>query len=152
MSKRKAEKMAPTSAASTMELESLIAALKSGAKPVEIELRTFEFMDVNVRIIREALGMSRQQFAMTYGLSFRTVENWEDGRRQPDGPALSYMVAIAFAPRAVAQAIKDYHDGKLPSVNSFPSRSLPFGGKTPIKKNRAVRTRAGRTGAALKHA
>ena len=93
--------------AGVRDLEKWIEDLRTGNKPPVIEVRTFVRLDVNVRTIREVLGMSRQEFASTYGFSFRTVENWEDGRREPEGPAKSYLVAIAFAPQAVAQAMRD---------------------------------------------
>lgn len=49
----------------------------------------FEQLDgrLDVRAIREGLGMSQDRFAVYLGVSVATVRNWEQGRRTPRGPA-----------------------------------------------------------------
>lgn len=37
--------------------------------------------------IRAKLGLSQAAFAGLMGVSLRTVQDWEQGRRQPSGPA-----------------------------------------------------------------
>jgi len=39
------------------------------------------------------------------GVSVATLQNWEQGRRMPDGPALALLRVAARNPRAVAEAL-----------------------------------------------
>jgi putative transcriptional regulator len=43
--------------------------------------------DVDVGALRERLGLTQQQFAKAFGVTTATVRNWEQGRREPKGPA-----------------------------------------------------------------
>jgi DNA-binding transcriptional regulator YiaG len=60
---------------------------------------------VNVKAIREALGLSAAEFAMRYNLNKRTVEGWEQGRRI-DEAANNYLHLIACDPQAVAKSFE----------------------------------------------
>jgi putative transcriptional regulator len=59
---------------------------------------------VDVRALRERLGLTREQFAIRYGLEVETVRNWEAGRREPDTTARSYLRVISNDPEHVEQA------------------------------------------------
>ncbi|HJS87972.1 MAG TPA: helix-turn-helix domain-containing protein [Acetobacteraceae bacterium] len=59
---------------------------------------------MDVRALRERLGLTREQFAARYGLEVETVRNWEAGRREPDTTARSYLRAISNDPKHVEQA------------------------------------------------
>jgi putative transcriptional regulator len=59
---------------------------------------------VDVRRLRQRLGLTREQFAARYGLEVETVRNWEIGRREPDTTARSYLRAISNDPEHVEQA------------------------------------------------
>jgi putative transcriptional regulator len=59
---------------------------------------------VDVRALRERLGLTREQFATRFGLEVETVRNWEIGRREPDTTARSYLRVIANDPEHVEQA------------------------------------------------
>jgi putative transcriptional regulator len=59
---------------------------------------------VDVRALRERLDLTREQFAMRYGLEVETLRNWETGKREPDTTARSYLRAIANAPESVERA------------------------------------------------
>lgn len=59
---------------------------------------------VDVRGLRQRLGLTREQFSARYGLELETVRNWEAGRREPDSTARSYLRAIANDPERVEQA------------------------------------------------
>ena len=39
--------------------------------------------------------MSQQEFARAYHIPLDTLNDWEQGRRQPDGPAAAYLQVIA---------------------------------------------------------
>lgn len=51
--------------------------------------------------IREGVGLSQSEFAKLLGVSVRTLQEWEQGRRMPSGPART-LLAIAYKnPRAL---------------------------------------------------
>ena len=41
--------------------------------------------------IREKLSLSQDAFASLMGVSTRTIQDWEQGRREPQGPAKSLL-------------------------------------------------------------
>ncbi len=59
---------------------------------------------VDVRALRQRLGLTREGFAARYGLELETVRNWEAGRRDPDTTARSYLQAISNDPEQVERA------------------------------------------------
>ncbi len=65
-----------------------IKAYKAG----KIDLRTRELKDPSPpQDIRRKLNLSQPAFAGLMGVSLRTVQDWEQGRRQPSGPAKSLL-------------------------------------------------------------
>lgn len=77
------------------------AIMKSKAKPD----RSFQFEELEVKAIREKLGMSQAQFAALMGISKRTLENWEQGKRHPTGSAKALLTVVAKKPEAVLEAL-----------------------------------------------
>lgn len=67
--------------------------------------RRFNFPAPKVKEIRERLGVSQDKFAMILGVSKRTVENWEQGRRQPTGAARALLKIVDADPAAALQAL-----------------------------------------------
>ena len=59
----------------------------------------------DVQHIRGRLGLSQEQFAMMIGVSPRTVQNWEQKRRQPEGAARALLMVTARHPRVVLDAL-----------------------------------------------
>lgn len=47
--------------------------------------------EIDVRRIREQLNLSQASFALLIRTSTRTVQDWEQGRRQPTGPARALL-------------------------------------------------------------
>ena len=61
-------------------------------KAGELELKTRELREPsNPKVIREKLSISQSTFAALMGVSIRTVQDWEQGRRSPSGPAKSLL-------------------------------------------------------------
>jgi putative transcriptional regulator len=60
----------------------------------------------DVPAIRGQLGLSQEQFATFMGVSVATLRNWEQGRREPHGPARALLLVAAKQPRAVREALK----------------------------------------------
>lgn len=69
------------------------------------EVQALEFAR-RVRETRERLGLTQSQFAHTFGLSARSLQEWEQGRRMPDRAVLTYLLVIERNPRAVEAALK----------------------------------------------
>lgn len=61
--------------------------------------------EVDVKRLRERLGLTQENFALRYGLDLATLRNWEQGRVQPDTAARSYLRAIERAPETVAEVL-----------------------------------------------
>lgn len=61
---------------------------------------------LDVREIRERLGLSQQEFAIRFGISVKTLRNWEQGHRQPEGPARAYLTVIKNNADAVLEALE----------------------------------------------
>ncbi len=67
--------------------------------------RSFNFPDPEVKAIRDRLGVSQEKFANLLGVSKRTVENWEQGRRHPTGPARSLLRIVEADPMHALQIL-----------------------------------------------
>ena len=77
--------------------------IKSGkAKPS----RTFHYRPVDIKRIRSRLDVSQAQFALMIGVSKSTLQNWEQGRREPEGPAKALLRVVDKQPEAVLQALQ----------------------------------------------
>ena len=61
--------------------------------------------DIDVKAIRERISLTQAEFAKLFGLSKRTLEHWEHGRRVPSGPARAFLTVIAREPDAVRRAL-----------------------------------------------
>jgi putative transcriptional regulator len=62
--------------------------------------------EIDVRAIRDRLGMTQQEFAVRFGFSVNTVRHWEQGRRVPEGPTRAYLMVIDREPQAVQKALR----------------------------------------------
>src|SRR5262249_1425562 len=67
--------------------------------------RVTEFAPVDVKAVRSRLGKSQSEFARMIGVSVSTLQNWEQGRRRPEGPARALLRVAAANPEAVAAAL-----------------------------------------------
>jgi len=59
----------------------------------------------DVVALRRFVGMTPAQFAQAMGISLRTLCNWEQGRRQPKGPALALLCVSARHPRFLRESL-----------------------------------------------
>jgi putative transcriptional regulator len=58
----------------------------------------------SVAAIRGRIGLSQSQFAKLMGVSVRTLQDWEQGRRAPSGPARTLLIVADRNPRALLDA------------------------------------------------
>jgi len=68
--------------------------------------RVFEFTPMDIKEIRQKLNKSQSEFAIMIGVSVGTLQNWEQGRRKPVGPARALLKVAAENPEAVREALE----------------------------------------------
>jgi len=77
-----------------------IHSFKSGS----LKLRTTELSEPSEpKIIREKLQLSQSAFAGLLGVSTRTLQDWEQGRRSPQGPAIALLRIAEQHPEVFVQ-------------------------------------------------
>lgn len=87
----------------------LLASVEEMDKIVRGELepgRITSVAELPVHAIRAKTGLSQSRFAHLIGVSKRTLENWEQGRRRPTGPARALLKIVSAAPEV---ALKSLH-------------------------------------------
>jgi putative transcriptional regulator len=57
----------------------------------------------SVTSIREKTGLSQARFAQLLGVSVRTLQDWEQGRRAPSGAAKTLLMIAQKNPRALLE-------------------------------------------------
>lgn len=67
--------------------------------------REFHIDAVKVKAIRLATGLSQASFAKRIDVAVGTLRNWEQGRREPEGPARALLRAIHNDPEHVLAAL-----------------------------------------------
>ncbi|HJT87970.1 MAG TPA: helix-turn-helix domain-containing protein [Bryobacteraceae bacterium] len=69
------------------------------------EVQTLEFAR-RLREVRDGLGLSQAEFAQRFGMSLRSLQEWEQARRLPDLAVLAYLRVIERNPKAAQSALK----------------------------------------------
>ena len=57
----------------------------------------------SVTAAREQVGLSQSEFAHLLGVSVRTLQEWEQGRRSPSGPARTLLTIAYQNPKALLE-------------------------------------------------
>ena len=73
-------------------------------KPVR-GVKVTELEEPDVRAIREAARISQSQFAKLIGVNLRTLQNWEQHRTRPTGPARALLKIVASDPKSAIEAL-----------------------------------------------
>lgn len=60
----------------------------------------------DIATLRRFVGLTQAEFARAMGISVHTLRNWEQGRRQPEGPAIALLRIAARHPRIIRENIK----------------------------------------------
>jgi len=58
----------------------------------------------DIIFLRRFVGLSQKEFARALEISVHTLRNWEQGRRQPEGPAIALLKIAARHPQIVRDA------------------------------------------------
>lgn len=74
-------------------------------KPSRVRVTYVPVPQIDVRKLRARMGLSQTQFAAKFGFSLDSIQNWEQGHRQPEGPARVLLTVIAKNPKAVEEAL-----------------------------------------------
>lgn len=67
--------------------------------------RSFVAVAPKIQSIREAAGLSQSQLARLLNVSVRTLQNWEQARRAPSGPAKALISLLESEPKLVLKAL-----------------------------------------------
>lgn len=89
--------------------EELVASLTEAqaiAKGERAASRRFRVMPPDVKTVREHIGLSQNEFAQLMRVSVKTLQNWEQHRRTPTGPAAALLKIVSTAPEV---ALKSLH-------------------------------------------
>lgn len=68
-------------------------------------VRTYHPQAVDVKGLRQSVGMTQEQFAARFGFSVATLRHWERGDRTPAGASLVLLNVIEKDPGAVLRAL-----------------------------------------------
>ena len=68
--------------------------------------RSFTVEKPDVQGIRASYRLSQNEFATMLGISLDTLQNWEQGRRAPRGPARILLQVVAKHPEAVWDVVR----------------------------------------------
>lgn len=88
------------------ELRSSLAEAVAISKGDMAPSRTFTVTGRNVQQIRESAGLTQKELASLMRVSIRTLQNWEQGRRQPTGPAGALIRIFEKSPAFAIQALQ----------------------------------------------
>ena len=78
--------------------------------------RKFTVEAPDVKRIREQYQLSQSEFAALLGISVKTLQNWEQGRRSPHGSARILLQVAARHPEAVWDVVQPAVSKKQPSL------------------------------------
>lgn len=90
------------------DFDELLASVKEAGqikKGTVTPSRRFEFSPMNIKKVRRSLKVSQNVFSRMIGVSVNTLQNWEQGRREPDGPARALLTVAEKNPDAVYAAL-----------------------------------------------
>jgi putative transcriptional regulator len=80
-------------------------------------------VEAEVRAAREKLGLSRRRFATLLGINYRTLEGWEQGRREPTGAARVLVAVAASHPEIVLNIVSQLQPDKAKRNTTKPRKS-----------------------------
>ena len=90
------------------DFEKLVASVKQAGKIRRGKMkpgRVTYFNPADIKSIRKKLDKSQSEFALMIGVSVSTLQNWEQGRRRPEGPARALLKVASENPEVVEKAL-----------------------------------------------
>ncbi|TAK11386.1 MAG: helix-turn-helix domain-containing protein [Anaerolineae bacterium] len=89
--------------------DELVASVREGGKILRGKAkasRVFNLKTPDVKKIRAGFDLSQAEFATLLGVSVKTLQNWEQGRRAPEGAARVLLQVAADNPQAIWDVVK----------------------------------------------
>jgi DNA-binding transcriptional regulator YiaG len=77
-------------------------AIKHGKAPAS---RRFTVAPIDVKAVRAKTGLTQSEFAQMIQISTRTLQNWEQRRRNPTGPAAALLKIVSAAPEVALRSL-----------------------------------------------
>ncbi len=84
--------------------------------------------------VREKTGLSQEQFARRFHINLGTLRNWEQGVRQPEGPARILLIVIDQEPAAVDRALQAWRPKRVDARPKKAARAKAAAVRTPRKR------------------
>ena len=103
--KQKSEAHTPLGLSIIKGLNEAIAYAKG--QNVDVRVRTFFIPDVDVKAVREKVGLSQPAFAAKFGFKLATLRNWEQRRREPEASAKILIAVIARHPEIIEEVLQE---------------------------------------------
>ncbi len=72
----------------------------------KISVKEFRPIHVDVKELRNRIGMSQTKFAASFGISLGTLRHWERGDRYPHGPALILLNLLSKEPKTILNVLQ----------------------------------------------
>ncbi len=107
------------------QLEEFLASVREAGRIMRQEQapsRVFISDRPDVGTIRKQTGLPQGQFAGLLGVSVQTLQTWEQGRRQPSGPARILLSMVGDDPELVIQMLGNVAPWPLCASRRFPTR------------------------------
>lgn len=67
--------------------------------------RRFDISSPDVKVVREQIGLSQAEFAQMMRVSVKTLQNWEQHRRTPTGPAAALLKIVSTSPELAMHSL-----------------------------------------------
>ena len=86
----------------------LIQSVEEGAKILKGQVkpsRTFTVTPLSIKEIRLGYNLTQSEFAQLLDVSLRTYQNWEQGRRKPEGPAKVLLRVASLHPEVLLDSV-----------------------------------------------
>lgn len=93
--------------------EELVKSMEEGAAMVHGQKkpsRRFAFPPLEIQKIRLKTGKTQLAFSHLLGVSVKTLRNWEQGQRTPNGPAQALLKIVSKHPELVEETLQDLAD------------------------------------------
>ncbi|WP_300674608.1 type II toxin-antitoxin system MqsA family antitoxin [Desulfoluna sp.] len=90
--------------------DELVKSMEEGAAMVRGQKkpsRRFTFPPLEIHKIRLKTGKTQLEFSHMLGVSVKTLRNWEQGQRTPNGPAQALLKIVSKHPELVEEALQD---------------------------------------------
>jgi DNA-binding transcriptional regulator YiaG len=81
-----------------------VAALSAFAE-LGVAANVVRLPEVDQRAVRDRMGLSQAEFALRFGFELDTVQNWEQGRNEPDAATRTLLKIIEKRPEVVDEVL-----------------------------------------------